>query len=794
MVKYTELNFDLELSPSVLASSSEESVIDTEVSCDSSNCNRTVVTSNRKRNTITRTRKRGTMDDEFDDDQGVSYDQWCSVNLDLPPSQVEVVVPAEGGDLEDSDEEESVCSSGSVDLGDFSASSSLASSCDLSPDELARICIMGETGANLTEAQRVKFLESHENTEKYEKSKTDLFATFLEIIGEKGGKLLRLGTETVEYQYRQVPALVKALNTAKNRSTRVVILDECLKLFAEFYRRDDGSMYAPGSLKTFYKRLFATLRLDFNVDVKVKYFAKKGSFRSVSTVNMQEARAKSKEYGIQKGMSNICINDVEIVYSALAERKLVPRENPYHLKLLISFILLRLYGLRASEVSNLEVDEVSFETYDHGPDRGKKFCQLKMDFDKTHKLKFGTGGIPKGYGKLKIRNNEEDGVFNAYYFMEFYFGKLQVGSRTRRFLRRPIGRANFEASSESVWYNCLVVSKEAVTNTYRELQTVIGEPAATFREITAHGGRACLVTYSLAHGVTTRALMQQTRHMNESGLIPYKRVDHCTAAVFQDVLDGVFPKGIDGMEKKAGGEICEMKEKKENKEEGNAHLDRKPAALNAVSTKEGRSTEEGTRASNVNSTSAEADIVKQLQQEIIVLKGKMEDSERGTECAASPSKKAKTEAVAVSATVGRIKDESGVASSIGIRDSLMYRDMMRENDEMRRMLMRNAYENETRLGFMRQSPFPSSNSGHLQQFSSNEFVSPYGGSVRQQSDLPQGYREDRLGLNGNPIPEQRPQPDTSPVALEGNERREEGNGRRDGGSVFPSITVPCVIM
>ena len=173
-------------------------------------------------------------------------------------------------------------------------------------------------------------------------------------------------------------------------------------------------------------------------------------------------------------MSAICINDLEIVYSALQDKRLQPTVNPYHLKLIISFILLRLYGLRAKEACNLEVDEVSFETYDFGPDRGKRFCQLKMDFDKTHKLKFDSPGIPKGYGKLKLRDNPEDEVFNAFYFMEFYCCKLNDGSRTRRFIRRPIGRANFDASVESVWFNNLVSSQNAITNTYRELEPLIG--------------------------------------------------------------------------------------------------------------------------------------------------------------------------------------------------------------------------------------------------------------------------------------------------------------------------------
>ena len=795
MVHYTELNFELDLSASVLASSSEESTSDTEVSSNSSESCHTIVMSNRKESTNTWKRKREKMAEEFADDGGLSYEQWCSFNIDLP-CQVEGIEPTEDKALEEPEETGSVGSQESVDLGSFSSSPSRGSSCDLSPKELARICIKGETGADLTEAQRVKFKESLENTGKYEKSKKDLFDTFLGIIGEKGGKLSRLGTDIVKHEHRKVPALVKALNTAKDRSTRVVILDECLKLFAEFYRREDGSMFAPGSLKTFYKLLFATLRLDYRVDIKVNYFAKKGTFRSVSTVNMQEARKGDKGYGIKKGMSAICINDLEIVYTAIQEKKLQPKVYPYHLKLLTSFILLRLYGLRAEEAANLEVDEVSFERYDAGPDKGKRFCQLKMDFDKTHKLKFDSPGISENYGKLKLRDNPEDGVLNAFYFMEYYCSKLKSDVRMRRFLRRPIKRANFDASQELVWFNSLVTSQKAVSNTYRELAPIIGDTAAEFLDITAHGGRACLVTYSLAHGVTARVVMQQTRHMNESGLFPYKRVDPCTQAVFQNLLDGVFAKEGESEEKKVVVEKDDGKRKSGN-EKGDTYLDWKPAAVNAVTGEERGSAGETVLASNVNSTSDNVEVVKQLQQEVQLLKAKMlEGKEGGSEVVSSPAKKAKREDVEEVA-----RSDLGVARTYQVQsESLLLSNIVRENEEMRRMLIGMRYDSQRRMGVCdRQSPFPSSNSEHLHQFMTHGVVSPFGSNDPQQtkdpqqtndteqSNSPEDSQERRSVRDGNENTVQRPDPDTDSIGSNGNGGREEG--RR-----FPSVTIPCVIM
>ena len=79
-----------------------------------------------------------------------------------------------------------------------------------------------------------------------------------------------------------------------------------------------------------------------------------------------------------------------------------------------------------------------------------------------------------------------------------------------------------------------------MTNCYRDLGRVIGEKS--FEKVTAHGGRACLITYSLAHAVTVKAICQQTRHKNESGMQPYRRLDEHSHKIFQDVLQGVFGK------------------------------------------------------------------------------------------------------------------------------------------------------------------------------------------------------------------------------------------------------------
>ena len=240
-----------------------------------------------------------------------------------------------------------------------------------------------------------------------------------------------------------------------------------------------------------------------------------------------------------------------------------------------------------------------------------------------------------------------------------------------------------------------------MSDTYKQIAPIIGKGCKEFAQVTRHGGRACLVTYSLGNGVTAMAVMQQTRYMNESGLQSYKRVDPYTDAVFQDVLDGVFLK--DGKAKMKSG----SKLKGGKKECGRTYQDKKPAALKDVEDEgadatakggEGRK-EDADLVCNPNSTSNYVDVVKQLQQDLADLKKKMIDREAIAE-APSPPKRAKREEGGVG--VGNDGDGSnaggnGVARGTGNPDAMFVDRMVRENDEMRRMIYGMQYGNGNAL-------------------------------------------------------------------------------------------------
>ena len=57
--------------------------------------------------------------------------------------------------------------------------------------------------------------------------------------------------------------------------------------------------------------------------------------------------------------------------------------------------------------------------------------------------------------------------------------------------------------------------------------------------VTGHGGRACFVTESLLHGVTTAAIVGQTGHANEQSMRPYARTSAEAERVLQDVIAGM---------------------------------------------------------------------------------------------------------------------------------------------------------------------------------------------------------------------------------------------------------------
>ena len=172
------------------------------------------------------------------------------------------------------------------------------------------------------------------------------------------------------------------------------------------------------------KHIFAVLNGKYNIMVKDTDFAAKGTFRARLANIWGSEREKNPRFGQPKGMSEICIDDVDLVYQGLADGKLRPYKNPFKLKLVIMFCLLRFFGLRTVEAAHLEMENVRFGEYAIGPDKGSRYVELVVDIRKVRKMKLGQWKVPKDYGRIKVRDNPDDDVFNVFHLFEFYLSKV----------------------------------------------------------------------------------------------------------------------------------------------------------------------------------------------------------------------------------------------------------------------------------------------------------------------------------------------------------------------------------
>ena len=322
--------------------------------------------------------------------------------------------------------------------GQCSAAKPLPKSVKKSSKPVVRAAILAKhIKRNLVQKNIPKKLQeswdvANENSKAYELSKETDFFRMLSIVAQYGGvELARLATEKVEDDYDEVPLLIAVLRDAEDRKHFITILDEFLKFFIEFAKQKDGSEYSTGSMRIMIRRIFAYMGNKYDLKVTESDFGTEGTFRARLSDIWTEERKINPDFGRLKGKSEICLHDVEYVHDAIRDGVLQPRTNPNHLKLVVSFIFLRLFALRTAEVANLDLKDIRWKTYDFGPDQGKKYVELYVDINKVNKLKLGNWKTPPNYGKLKLRDNPEDTVFNAYSYLEFYLSKLGKKAKGR---------------------------------------------------------------------------------------------------------------------------------------------------------------------------------------------------------------------------------------------------------------------------------------------------------------------------------------------------------------------------
>jgi len=410
-----------------------------------------------------------------------------------------------------------------------------------SPEKFAQMIYRNEGGANWTESEFQSNANASENRTAYEDCKYKTFDNFLSILEEHGGEHChKLASETVDLGFGRIPRLIHYLKSERRKDICPKILDEALKIYVTRFKMKDGTNYKPSSLHTLLKHIFAVLRLKYDLEIGINDFQATGSFRGVVSEMWTANQEVDPTFAVKKGMSDINLRDLVIINDKILDGTLVPYEKPLHLKVVVIFILIRLFGFRRSDVAIITRNYVEFIEYKFGPDIGKRYCLITILFSKSNRLKLSTTGVPSWYGQVKVRDNEgEKGYFNPFRIMEFYVSKLRKNfTGDERFLKSELKRKNIDL--EDVWFGRQNVGLNYITNVYRTIGDVIKDES--FNNITSHGGRACLITSSIFNNVTPSAIISQTRHAQISSIGPYARNTLEGEAKMQDSLLHYYDK------------------------------------------------------------------------------------------------------------------------------------------------------------------------------------------------------------------------------------------------------------
>jgi hypothetical protein len=385
-----------------------------------------------------------------------------------------------------------------------------------------------------------------------------------------------LASETVNKGFGDVPRFVDYLKNCESKEIRKKILDQALKLHVLRIKTKHNEEYKPSSMEAELKKVFAILNKTHSIGITMSDFNETGTFRGTISEKWTEIRKENPAFGVKKGKSKIVLNDVGIVNQKLKEGVLKPFENPHHLKLLVIFIFLRLLGLRKKDVYYLTTDQLTICVYDEGPDAGRRYLQVKIDFDKASQLRLGNTSVPDDYGECKLRDNPFDtDNFNAFEYAEFYLSKLTPGES--KVFKQNLRRKTLTKESP-IWYGRQNCSEKIITNCYRSLGEVMGVP--DFSDCTSHAGRAGLITSSQLAGVAGKSICKQTRHAGIASLTPYSRNTLEGDSKLQDAMHTYYDKTklvigkntARGVKRKADSDIDSIAERLQKLEDENKKL------------------------------------------------------------------------------------------------------------------------------------------------------------------------------------------------------------------------------
>jgi hypothetical protein len=184
-------------------------------------------------------------------------------------------------------------------------------------------------------------------------------------------------------------------------------------------KKDPNRPLDSSTFKQYAKQIFTQMKMK-GIDYYdlTKDSNGQGQFHLVVATKWAEYKAADKDFATKKNAAQIDENTDEKFQTAL-ENKTLNRSEIYHDLVTVCVYMLGCYCLfrGRKEITYVQWDQISFGTFQDGPDEGRNFCKVRYpEFDKTTSFSF-THPVTRTGDKAFVYVREQEGNEFGHYKM-----------------------------------------------------------------------------------------------------------------------------------------------------------------------------------------------------------------------------------------------------------------------------------------------------------------------------------------------------------------------------------------